>query len=109
MKASLMGVSGSLAIGMLAAADIGDGVGFQPILDLHVWSVEAVAHPGDGVFRIELRFRRDRVGVVERADRHADARAGEVAVGQRRAAILAKAAFGDRRTLESFRRAPRAL
>src|SRR4051794_15533956 len=95
MKASVMDVSGSIVIGLLAAADVGDGFRLQPILNLRVGLVQTISDPRHRVVGVKLRLGRYRIGVVERADGDADARARDIAVGQRRAAKGAEAALGD--------------
>src|SRR5271167_4553608 len=91
----LLGWNSDLAVGVLAIVDRGDFLPRQPFVGARIGRRERVGEPMYLRFRAELELGRDRVGLIETADRHADAPARHPAVGQGRSAGGAETALRD--------------
>src|SRR5271166_4912607 len=109
MKASVMLVScgarrhwrSSFVVRMLAVAE-GGVIELQPVACCLRRQRDHAIEPRQFRFKSVLPCRRQSRWRIETADRHRDSVAVEKAIGQRRPAFGAEAAFRNRRTREDF-------
>src|SRR5436190_6966125 len=89
--------------------DLFAGLVLEPFIAGMAGQCVNAVEPRNLALKAILLGRRHRFGIVERIDRYTDAAGAVERIGERRAAVLAEAAFGEIRTLEHGWRPARPL